>query len=42
VEPLHAAVGMKNMFLLLALVLAFASLLAAFVPRFRKLQHATG
>jgi MFS family permease len=42
VEPLHAAFGMKNMFLVLALVLASASLLAAFIPRFSKLQPAPG
>jgi hypothetical protein len=40
VEPLHAALGMKNMFLVLALVLVSASLLAALIPRFSRLQHA--
>jgi MFS family permease len=42
VAPLRAALGMKNMFVVLALVLAAASLFAAFIPRLRKVQHVPG
>ncbi len=42
VEPLHAAFGMKNMFMVLALVLAVASFLAAGIPRLHKAQHVPG
>ena len=42
VEPLRAALGMKNMFVALALVLVAASLLAAVVPQMRRVEHAPG
>ena len=42
VEPLRAALGMKNMFVALALVLVAASLLAAVVPQMKRVEHAPG
>jgi MFS family permease len=42
VAPLRAGFGMKGMFVVLALVLAAASLTAAVTPRLRKVQHAPG
>ncbi len=42
VEPLHAALGMKTMFVVLALVLAAASVLAACIPRLQRVQHVPG
>lgn len=41
-EPLRAALGMKNMFVALGLVLVAASLLAAVVPQMKRVEHAPG
>jgi MFS family permease len=41
-EPLRAALGLRNMFLALALLLVAASLLAALVPQMRRVEHAPG